>query len=67
MERYLIEEIATMKGGMGRLDQIQERLRTERAAVTQRERELNELIELCVQLRNANRGSGDEPTDSIGE
>ena len=63
MERYLIEEIATMKGGMGRLDQIQERLRNERAQVTQRERELNELIELCVQLRNANKTETAEPEE----
>ena len=47
MERELIEEIATMKGGQGRLDRIAEKLRAERAAVTRRQHELDDLVELC--------------------
>jgi len=51
MERELIEEIATMKGGQGRLDRIVEKLRQKRAACVKRERELEELIALCLKLR----------------
>ena len=65
MERELIEEIATMKGGQGRLEKIAEKLKTERAVVTERERVLNGLIELCIQLVTQLKKK--PPVDSIGE
>lgn len=53
-----------MKGGMGRLDKIMETIRHKRAEALHRTRELDELLEMCLELRNKPEA---EPVDSIGE
>ena len=52
MERRLIEEMTTLKGGQGRLEKILEEYRQERANSLNRVAEIDELMQLILDCLN---------------
>ena len=65
MERRLIEEMCTMKGGQGRLEKILEEYRAKRADGLLRVQEIDELIELII--RSIAEMKQQKSVDSMGE
>jgi len=65
MERRLIEELSTMKGGQGRLEKILEEYKQKRAAGLVRVQEIDELINLIVSsiqaMKRAPKEEGVDP------
>lgn len=61
MERRLIEEMATMKGGRGRLKKVREQCEEECSALTETIDHINEV------LGAVSNGEMEDPVDSLGE